>query len=214
MHFSTLALGYWANQRWILKNLRFLMVTQEKMRASNTSDCQPHAAVQLALFLLPSEGRISDSPVHLQRCHLHIWDLGSLGASCRAVPCRSSHGTEARGGATHVSETWRSHSGTPQEPAWRHQVPVALRVREGVAWTAGAGAADASSSCWRGRCCFGLSHLEHHLKVWANCDKVNMSDKNGLMQTIAASYFYLVDNRATCKCFTSVYFHNLVLFIS
>lgn len=189
---------------WKIFDMKFLMVTQDKMRASDTSDCQQHAAVQLALFLLPSEGRIFDSPVHLQRRHLHIWDLGSLGASCRAVTSRSPHGTEARGGATHVGETWRSHSGTPQEPARCHQVPVALRVREGVAWTSGAGPADAGSSCWRRRCCFGLSHLEHHLKVRANRNKVNMLDRDTLTQTAADSYFYLVDNRATCKCFTSV----------
>lgn len=133
----------------------------------------PNSIINLTSCL--SEGRISDSSVHLQRHHLHIRGLGILGTSRRAVSSRSSHGTEARGGATHVGETWRSrHSRAPQEPAWCHQVPIALHVWEGVAWAAGAGAADVGASRRRRRCCFGPSHLEHHLKVWADRDKVKM----------------------------------------
>lgn len=112
-----------------------------------------------------SESWISDRPVHLKWSHLHIWSLVVLGASCRAVPCWPSHWTEAGGGAT-VYEARRSrYSRTPQEPARRHQVAVALRVREGIPWTAGAGAADAGATRRRRRHGLGLPHLEHHLKV-------------------------------------------------
>lgn len=118
-------------------------------------------------YILQSEGRILDSPVHLQWCHLHIRDLGILKTSCRAVSSWSSHGTEPCCCPTNVGETWRTwNSRTPKEPSRCHKVPVSLRMREGVTWTAGACAPDAGASSWRGRCCFGLSHLEHHLKVW------------------------------------------------
>lgn len=81
-----------------------------------------------------SKSRLHESLVHLQRCHLHVWDFCVLRSSRWAVTRRSSHRTEARGGSSDVGETRRPrHSRTPQEPTRCHQVPVALRVREGVA---------------------------------------------------------------------------------
>lgn len=111
-----------------------------------------------------SKGVICKTPVHLQRCHLHVWGFGVLEAPCGAVSSGPSHGAESRRGATDVGESWSSrHGGAPQEPARCHQVPVALGVREGVAWATGAGAADLPASRRRRRRCFGLSHFAHHL---------------------------------------------------
>lgn len=111
-----------------------------------------------------SKGVICKTPVHLQRCHLHVWCLGVLEAPRGAVSSGPSHGAESRRGTTDVGQSWSSRHGvTPQEPARCHQVSVALRVREGVAWATGAGAADLPASSWRRRRCFGLSHFAHHL---------------------------------------------------
>lgn len=163
VHFSNLVLGDWTDERQIVKILDMKFSGNPKqvlhgnkcmngsLKTPGASSClacitpSPRSSIWKITSCL-SESRISDSPVHLQRRHLHIWDLGVLGASCRAVSSRSSHGTESSCGATYVGETWRSRqSRTPQEPAWSHQVPVALRVREGVAWATGAGAADAGA---------------------------------------------------------------------
>lgn len=89
-----------------------------------------------------------------------------------------------------MGETWRAcHARTPQEPAWCYQIPVALRVRECIAWSAGAGAADAGAPRWRQRCCFGLSHLKHHLKKLKNSGKVKMLDRCRLIQKLAATFW-------------------------
>ena len=145
----------------------------------NTSDIHMVQFLLPGVVLCPSEGGVSDSSVHLQRRHLHILDLDVLGASRRAVSGRASHRTEAHGGATRVRKARRPrHSRTPQEASWCHQVPVALRVREGVARAAGAGAADAGAARRRGRGRLGLPHLVHHLKVWADCDKVRILERH------------------------------------
>lgn len=114
-----------------------------------------------------SECVIGETPVHLQRRHLHVRGFGVLEAPRRAVSRRSSHWAESCCGATDVDKPRSSrHGGTPQIPARCHQVSVALRVREGVARATGAGAADVAAAWWGGRGRFGLSHFEHHLKVW------------------------------------------------
>lgn len=116
-------------------------------------------------FHHPSEGRVLDGPVHLQRGHLYVWDLVVLGPSRRAVPGRASHRAKAHGGASCLGQTGRSRDGrTAQEPARCDQVPVALRVREGVAGASGAGASDVGAPRWRRGCGFGLPHLEHQLE--------------------------------------------------
>lgn len=111
MYFSNLFLDGWADEtdHEILWKSLFLIVTNG---ALSTVYCQRHTAAysfpsprSFPNTILLSEGRVCKSPVHLQRRHLHIRGLGILGASCRAVSSRSSHGTEARGGATHVGET-------------------------------------------------------------------------------------------------------------
>lgn len=118
-----------------------------------------------------SEVVIREAPVHLQRRCLHVRGFGILDARRRAVPGGPPHGAESSRGAADVAKPRRSwHGVAPQEPARHHQVPVALRVREGVAWAPGAGAPDLPPSrrrWWRG---FDLSHLEHHLEAWTGSE--------------------------------------------
>lgn len=100
----------------------------------------------LRLLRRRSEGGVGDRPEHLQRRHLHVRGLSVLAPPRGAVPGGSAHGAEARGGATHVDEArGAGHGRAPQVSTRRHQVAVALSVREGVAGAAGTGAADASA---------------------------------------------------------------------
>lgn len=132
-----------------------------------------------------SEGVVGKTPVHLQRCCLHIRAFGVLEAPSRAVASGSSHGAESCCGPTHVDEPRSSrHGGTPQEPARCHEVAVALCVREGVARATGAGAADVAAAWWSGGRCFGLSHFQHHLKVQMGGDQKNKHVCDSMMWQI------------------------------
>lgn len=162
------------DRSWIFSSLesltKFLIVTNGAfMQVPQAHRCPFSSSSSPRSFpntILPSEDRICKILVHLQRRHLHIRRLRVLQPSCRTVSSWSSHGTKSCCGATHVGKPRRSrNTGTVVEPAWCHQVPIALRMRESVAWTAGTGAADACMSRRRGRCCLFLSHLEHHLKI-------------------------------------------------
>lgn len=101
------------------KSCEFLKPPLQRSRLqADREGASSRSGQQHCSLFWPSERRICDRPEHLQRGHLHIWDLGVLRASRRAVTCRPPHRTEACGAAPRVGEARRQrHGGTAQEAA-------------------------------------------------------------------------------------------------